>query len=453
MMVIPRLALAVPTPEAEPTAASLGLMAGLAELGWRVQHFRARACLTETRAIGEITGLPGRHLDAWLMPAEVCQKVFAQGAGDADLAIVEGTLDSPEAFGPLECDRYGRPGHLGSIVRSLNLPTVATIACPRRDGLHLPRLPQEVDAVLIDQLEAPEDYSRIADAIRLVLRRPVIGAVEALPAVRRSLAATPRDRWTAEDLVAPLGRSFRRFADLDALAALARSRELPVGCSPPEWHGGPRFRVAYAQDEAFGGYFPDTLETLEALGADLVEFSPLRSEALPEDADLVMIGCGYPDQHADALSANVSIMEALRAHFYCGRRIYSEGSGTAYLGRSYHFGGREVAGVGILPIDAVLFDHPPAPLPVTVTLEADTWLGAKGTVVRGYNAGRWQLRPTSELCHCRAGFGPLAEGADMYYHHHAVGSLVHLHFAALPQVVAAFAGPHRPSLTRRQANR
>ena len=68
-------------------------------------------------------------------------------------------------------------------------------------------------------------------------------------------------------------------------------------------------------------------------------------------------------------------------------------------------------------------------------------------MVRGYHSRRWDLRPTSELCHCAAGFGKLSDVGDFFHHHHAVGSLVHLHLAALPQVVAAFAGPHRPSLT------
>ncbi len=168
--------------------------------------------------------------------------------------------------------------------------------------------------------------------------------------------------------------------------------------------------MAYAQDEAFGGYFPDTLETLETLGAELVEFSPLRSEALPEAADLVMIGCGFPDRHADALTSNYSLMAAIRSHFYQGRRIYSEGGGTAYLGRTFGSAiARSPASGSCRPTPCC--SRTPPPYPVSITLQCDTWLGPKGTEVRGYNAGRWELRSTSELCHCAAGFGPIAEGA------------------------------------------
>ena len=385
------------------------------------------------------------------MPPEVCRRVFATGSRGADLALVEGTLAEPTAT--LSCEHHDRPGGLRPIAEALDLPTVALVSCPRWEGLHLPNLPGGVDAVLIDDLEDPNDFPRIASAIRMVLKKPVIGAVEALPEARRALALSPRNAPVDEALFGPLAESFRRFVDLPSLRALASSRPFPADPCEPGPCDRPRFRVAYAQDEAFGGYFPDTLETLEALGADLVEFSPLRSEDLPEAADLVMIGCGFPDLFPDELASNLSLINALRYHVYRGRRIYSEGGGTAYLGRTMRIEGREIPGVGILPFDADFRPNSLPPEPVTCTIRRDTWLAPSGTEVRGYRSNRWTLRPTGELCHCEAGFGPLSDVGDFFYHHHAVGSLVHLHLAALPKVVEAFAGIHQPSLTLRQVNR
>ena len=452
MMALPRLALAVPVCGPEPSPASLGLLAGLSSMRWRVQHFRSRACPTGTEAVHQATGLPGRHLDAWLMPPEVCRSVFARGSCGADLALVEGTLEEPTAT--LSREHHDRPGGLGPIADVLDLPTVALLSCPRWDNMHLADLPKGIDAVLLDGLENPDDFARMASAVRMLTRKPVIGAVEALPEVREALLRSPRNGPVPERLIAELARSFLKFADLPTLKSLANGRPFALDpCCGHEPSDQPRFRVAYAQDEAFGGYFPDTLETLEALGANLVEFSPLRSEDLPKAVDLVMIGCGYPDQFAEPLSANLSLINALRSHVYRGRRIYSEGGGTAYLGRSLRVDGRDHAGVGLLPFDAELKLNPPPPQPLSCTILRDTWLAPKGTEVRGYHSDRWNLKPTAEHCHAAAGFGKLSDVGDFFYHHHAVGSLMHLHLAALPQVVAAFAGPHRPSLTLRQAER
>ncbi len=169
------------------------------------------------------------------------------------------------------------------------MPTVALLSCPRWEDLHLADLPERVDAILIDGLEDPDEYPRIASAVRMMTRKRVIGAVEALPEIRRALALAPHNGPVADDLIHSLARSFLKFADLPAIKALANARPFPIEPCEHEPTNRPRFRVAYAQDEAFGGYFPDTLETLEALGADLVEFSPLKSEDLPKAVDLVMI--------------------------------------------------------------------------------------------------------------------------------------------------------------------
>ena len=55
--------------------------------------------------------------------------------------------------------------------------------------------------------------------------------------------------------------------------------------------------------------------------------------------------------------------------------------------------------------------------------------------------------PGADPLDCPNCFGTLTAQDDFFYHHHAVGSLIHLHLGAFPEVVTAFAGPHRPSLT------
>ena len=247
-----------------------------------------------TEAVGQVTGLPERHLDAWLMPPALCRGLFARAALSAELAIVEGTLDEP--MSPRMFTSYDCPGDLRPIVEALDLPVVAVVSCRESSAttFHLPRLPEGVDAVLLDELADLSDLPRLKRMIRLASNLPVIGAIETMPLARAALETAPRDRQVPGELIEALAQAFWRHADGEAIGELAHSRPFPESGELACLHGRDRlcrgFRVAYAHDEAFGRYFPDTLEALEALGADLVEFSPLRDERLPHGVDLVMIG-------------------------------------------------------------------------------------------------------------------------------------------------------------------
>ena len=197
------------------------------------------------------------------MPPDVCRRLFAQGARGSDLAVVEGTLEEPTAT--LSCEHHDRPGGLAPIARALDLPTVALLSCPRWESLHLPNLPPGVDAVLIDGLEDP-------DGLREDRLGGPDGPQEARDRGHRGAARDPMDAGgvtrigpIAEELLQPLAESFRRFVDLPAPPGPGQEPPVPGRPSRARPPGPARFRVAYAQDEAFGGYFPDTLETLEAL--------------------------------------------------------------------------------------------------------------------------------------------------------------------------------------------
>ncbi len=448
---LPRLGLASPASGPEPSLASLALLAGLTAAGRRVQHFRSRACPLAAEVVGQATGLPGRHLDAWLMTERFCRGIFARAAASCDLAIVEGSLESPTVTTSLHCDR---PGDLEPIADFLDLPLVAIVSCRGRkaESFHLPRLPEGVEAILLDEVEGDEQAVALKRLVRLATGVPVIGAVESLPDAREALQDLRHEQLFPEGWLDRLAKSFLKHADLAAIEALAASRpplELPA---PPALAAGcgrqGRIRVAFARDEIFGRYFPDTLDALEELGAQLVEFSPLRDESLPGDVDLVLIGCGCPDQEIAALSSNLSMIGALRVHVCRGRRIYAEGGGAAYLARTVGVRGRTYPCAGILPFHAELEDLPEPPVPVVRSLLHDCWLGDKGTTVRGYRSGRWRISPSTSGLDCPACHGTLSAEGDWFFHHHAVGSLMHLYLPALPDVASAFAGPHSPSLRR-----
>jgi len=451
---VPRIALATSSVGPDPSTAGLAMLAGLTARRWRVQHFRSRACPTANAAVAEASGLPGRHLDAWLMPPEVCRSLFALGAFGSNLALVEGTLETP--LGLRSCGAADVPGSLAPLARDLDLPIIAVVSLVDRDGdrgtFHLPHLPPDTEAVILDGVRSTDDLERIGRLIRLARGLPVVGAVDLLPQARWEVESAPLGGAPRRAIEA-LGESFAKHADLKAIEALAASRDFP-GCAearrarPPVAHPSGRLRVAYARDEAFGCYFPDTFEALASLGAELVEFSPIRDGALPEGVDLVMVGCGAPDLHAAELASNLSMTAALRQHVCRGKRIYAEGGGAAYLAGTMIIEGRHYPGVGIFPCEAELAADPHPPTPVTRTLTRDCWLGPRKTEVRGYLSGRWIVRPNDQAFDCPSCYGALSRDRDLYFRHHAVGGLIHLHLAALPKVVATFAGPHQPSLNR-----
>ncbi len=439
-----RLALATPFDGLAPATGTLAILAALRSRGWRVQHYGTRACLDDPERVRLATGLPGRHLDPWLMPPDLLRTVFGRSIGPADLAVVEGAMGAPVS---LVKAPFGTPGDLAPVAQALRLPAVALLPAQTIDPAHLPGLDPRIEAVILDGLDPGERFDALREGFETWSHRPLLGAVPAMPAAREALA----DPNEAEEALDALARGFLQTAQLGRLRSLAARAPALGPVSDVEETCRRPFRVAYARDDAFTRYFPDTLETLEAVGAELVEFSPLHDETLPAHCDLLIFGCGYTERHAEALGANLSLILALREYVRQGRRVYAEGGGMAYLGREIVVGGRSFPVAGVFPFVAETLLDRPRPEPVSRRLRRPTWLGPAGTLVRGYQAGRWRLTPAPGLDGPPGPSGPLTSLGDMFFHHHAIGGLVHLQLAALPHVVSAFIHPRVPTPINRRS--
>jgi cobyrinic acid a,c-diamide synthase len=433
----PRVAVGTIQPGAESRTIVWALMEALRQAGVQVQHFGSRASCPACEGAARFTGFPPRHLDSWLMSPGRCREILLRGKAGSDLAVVEGEFEGaarPEAEG----------GRLETLCRWLNLPRIVVLDADRIARCGLPERPQHVDGVLVDRVGDSGHLARLATDLEVLWAVPVVGALESVPRWRARLEAVPRGERPPRRLCEQFAGLFLRSGDPLRVWHLAAGRPLPR-CAPPTSPTEPamaKLTVAVAYDEAFCGYFQDTLDQLELWGASLVDFSPLRDEGLPPDVDLVYLGCGHPERYAAALAENHCMKAALRSHLASGRRIYGEGGGAAYLCQHLETpDGYLRRMVGILPAVARRKRLAVPPLPVEVTFRRPNWLGKPPTRVRGYLNGCWQIEPT---CPHTGFVQEPAHRSDLLGNFGAIGSMLHLDFAARPALLSRFFYPLAP---------
>ena len=446
-----RLAIGSVSPETDYRPALWAVIDALDRRGVRIQSFLPRACLAEVEAASVITGVSPRHLDSWLMSRDFCRQTFLRVARQSDLAIVEGDLSGVAADEP--------GGKLETLCDWLALPRLGVWDVRGSTERHLSTRRPSADALLLDGVSSPSEFYRLQTMIEALWGLPVLGALEESPGLRDAVGQLSPGEKPPRDLCSCLGDNLLRYVRPEALLELAQRRTLhsferadgfiPLGigqrAEPSELVrdlvGGRRQRltVAVAYDDVFRGYFPDTLDALEQLGATVRDFSPLRDEALPPDCDLVYIGCGKPQLRAAELSENHCLHAALREHVCSGRRIYAEGGGLAFLCQNLVLpDGGQVSMAGVLPAMAHLSPVRRPASPIELTLGRNRWLGRQGQRLRGYLNENWRIEPSGPLSSCAA---EPQHRYDLVERHQAIGSRVHFDLAAQPALLASFLQP------------
>ncbi len=437
MTSLPRFAVGTIQEGADSKAALIALFDTLRRGGVQTQCFASRASLPGQWTAKAATGLQGRYLDSWLMSREMCCDHLVRAACGVDLAVVVGS------FGSRPCGETAG-GCLDTLCRWLNLPRLAVVNDALIDEHGLPERPR-ADALLIDHTSPRRSLAGMITDLETLWELPVVGALgHACEARRRVAGLVPGDELPPA-LCETLTADFREFWRPERLAHLVDSaaslelqgtrliHDLP-GHSPT---------VAVAYDEAFFGYFPSTLDQLETLGAQVVDFSPLRDESLPPATEIVYLGCGRPEAFARALSENHCMKSALRSHVAGGGRIYGEAGGAAYLSQALELPSGEMHRMcGILPSVARFLSAEAVAEPVEITVARDNWLAPQGARLRGYRSGCWRLVPLG--CRLDAGQKACCQ-PDLLGCNCVVGSLIHFQFSAMPDVLEHFFRPSNRS--------
>jgi cobyrinic acid a,c-diamide synthase len=357
------------------------------------------------------TGRPGRNLDAVLCGLGRIAPLFAHGATctrrgrrRADIAVVEGVMGLFDGVSRRTGGQEADHASTAHVARLLDAPvvlvvdvsgaarSVAALVAGFRD--FDPRL--RFAGVVLNRVGSVQH----AEILRLALDEigvPVFGALPKHDAVHtpsRHLGLVPAAERSVQaiDAVHALGALVAASCDIEALVRLSRSAPpLPVEPWDPatavageavadhktvDAHrgGGPHVhtdktdkhmradkhvradgegaavRIAVAGGAAFTFGYAEHVELLEAAGADVDVVDPLADEALPAGTDALVIGGGFPEEHAPALAANTALRSDVVAFARRGAPVVAECAGLLYLARSLD--GQPMCGV--LDADAAM---------------------------------------------------------------------------------------------------
>lgn len=429
------------------TTVTLGVLEALRRRGLVVQAFKVGPDFIDPGFHALATGRASYTLDGWMCGREHALATVGRYAADADLAVVEGMMGCFDG-----ADGLSEDGSTAQVAKWLGAPVLLVVdtgALARSAAalvLGYERFDPGLDlgGVIFNRAGGAAHRRWLTDAVARSSAARVLGAIPgstevALPERHLGLVTAGEGGYSTA-LRERLAATIEAHVDLTGLISLARSgveRTAP----PPGRRDGASVTIAVARDEAFHFYYAENLDRLEAAGARLCSWSPLRDRSLPA-VDGLYIGGGYPELHGEALAANWEARRQVREFALSGRPVYAECGGLMYLAESLTDGhGAEWPMAGVLPARVRMSRGPLTIGYREVELTAPGPLGPAGTRARGHEFHCSTIDPPAASVGRSYAVRAGREGTvheEGFIMGGALMSYVHLHFGGCPPLASGF---------------
>jgi len=368
------------------TTITLALLAGLSKRG-TVQSFKVGPDFIDPMFHRSMTGQPCRNLDPILTSPSYVQSCFDRHTQGVDFAVIEGVMGlfdgvtMPPTMGLGDSPDFASTAH---IARILDLPVILVVDCRSLSGSIAAIAhgfssfdPEVKIAGLILNQVGSDRHAELLKTALLPLGIPLIGILrrdQGLVIPDRHLGLVPTAELNNLSLLleqlTKLGETCFDWEKLVALSSQSR-KNFPVSIDTQNQyfstdkvgltHPTPTpkiktgIKIGVALDRAFSFYYQDNLDLLEALGAELVFWSPLQDQVLPAGVQGLYFGGGFPEVFAPELAENQGGRSTVQQAILGGMPTYAECGGLMYLSQSIQdFQGETWEMVGVLPTQAVM---------------------------------------------------------------------------------------------------
>ncbi len=349
---VPRFMIAAPSSGSGKTVITAGLLALFQKKGKTCASFKCGPDYIDPMFHQYVLGIPGCNLDSFFLEEEKLRRLFVKQAEKAELAVLEGVMGYYDgvAGNTLTASSY-------EIARMTDTPVILVVdgrgsslsAAAAVHGFMQYRQDSRIAGVILNRTS-----QAMAERIKPKLEElgiAFLGAVPECPECRlesRHLGLTlPEEQESLREKLEQTAERLEACLDVDKIFAVAAAAG-EMGLAEPEMElpepevelkesetvvPCPKAKrlAAVARDEAFCFYYQENLEFLRECGWELSFFSPLHERDLPEGAELILLGGGYPEIHARQLSENKPMLEAIQNAAGRGVKILAECGGFLYL--------------------------------------------------------------------------------------------------------------------------
>lgn len=378
------------------TTVTLAVLAALKNRGISVASAKCGPDYIDPLFHRSALGIPSVNLDPFFFDENTLLFLLSRLGAGRELTIIEGVMGYYDGLGPTSrASTYELARETASpVILTVNAKGASLSIVAQIKGF-LDFLPDNMIRGVILNNCTEKVYAVLAPEIETRLCVKPLGFMPHIKDCEigsRHLGLITADE--IDDIEKKLGllaEQAEKSIDLNGIIELAASAPA-LSYEAPVIEKREPVRIAIARDKAFCFYYEDSLDVLKDMGAELVPFSPLDDEKLPEGIHGLYLVGGYPELYAEELSKNASMRESIRTALSNGLPCLAECGGFMYLTES-------IAGapmVGFIPGGA----HDTGRLTrfgyVTLTANGDNMLCKKGDSIPAHEFHRWDCDLTGD---------------------------------------------------------
>ncbi|MBT2658441.1 cobyrinate a,c-diamide synthase [Bacillus sp. ISL-18] len=425
------------------TTLTIGLMSALRKKGYTVQGFKCGPDYIDPTYHTAVTGRTSRNIDSWMLNHEMVKEIVNRASVGADISIIEGVMGFFDGKNPL--NNTGSSAEISLITESpvilvVNCASMARSAAAIVKGFQTFLAEANIVGVIANRVGSEGHFKIVQAAIEQECGIPVLGYLkrnEELSIPERHLGLIPSiERGELDLFFEQLGDLVLETIDVDSLYELAKASPLKVKESQFKRAEQATVKIAVARDAAFNFYYQENLDILAAAGAELIEFSPLKGECLPEQVDGLYIGGGFPEEFAEELTKQTDVKDSIRAVIDKGLPTLAECGGFMYLTESLETTDEtSYKMVGIIPGKVKMQTKLAALGYREITAEGENFLLAGNLSARGHEFHYSTFHPRTDFEPAYQTKGMRGFKQEGYRKGNLIAGYTHVHFGSCPELV------------------